>query len=597
MLGGGGIKSEIKPSVFPLCTTLNKKEKRYKLRTKSFNSFTALICLCFFLLCYAICSLPVLNQHKNFLDANTSNYTQISSASQLASMSLSGNYILTKDIEISDTTWTPIGLEETAPFTGNLDGNGHTITFTATHNYTVTADSVYFGMFNYISNATISNLTVNWVSLTYTANAPKNHVNIHMGGIVAYATSSTIKNCTSKGAITVIPMCVDPGDGDVASSTCGGLVGNLEESSSIENCVNEATISEEGNGTGNFGGNGGIVGDIDSTSVVNMCVNKGEVKGGIAGHSYGVIKNCYNEGYVREGICTEGASGIITNCINYGKCRYDGITRRSQDRTYGNTIIIKNCINFGDAESSSSAGIIYDVEDGVTILNCYNFSYTTYGIALSNGATSSTTNSYYVKATSENVYEMTNGKLNIYDETNTLITPSDELYNFMLHGVNQKLAKDGLSTLDNSVLTSEDFTNENLWSTDSMWDFGEIWGINSELNNGFPVLQWLYIDYFSNFDLTIKCNNYKSQKFIVSITKLSQKGDEFMGQYFSIEEITTVLSSGTYEIAFIFGTYGNLTITENEDIEIENRKVILNLSSAFTLYYEIETPMFNSLVV
>ena len=52
--------------------------------------------------------------------------TKISTEAQLKAIDLNGNYVLTQDITLSDNEWTPIGTSD-RPFTGTLDGGGHTI--------------------------------------------------------------------------------------------------------------------------------------------------------------------------------------------------------------------------------------------------------------------------------------------------------------------------------------------------------------------------------------------------------------------------------------------------------------------------------------
>ena len=51
---------------------------------------------------------------------------EISSARQLRNLDLDEDYVLTKDINLWGMEWTPIG-NQTTPFTGTFDGNGHKI--------------------------------------------------------------------------------------------------------------------------------------------------------------------------------------------------------------------------------------------------------------------------------------------------------------------------------------------------------------------------------------------------------------------------------------------------------------------------------------
>ena len=54
--------------------------------------------------------------------------TEISTEAQLKAIAndLKGKYVLTQNITLSDNEWIPIGTKD-RPFTGTLDGQGHTI--------------------------------------------------------------------------------------------------------------------------------------------------------------------------------------------------------------------------------------------------------------------------------------------------------------------------------------------------------------------------------------------------------------------------------------------------------------------------------------
>ena len=69
--------------------------------------------------------------------------TEISSLSQITDMS--GNYKLTQDTSIAAASWTPIGTSS-APFTGTLDGNGKTVTWSGS-----AASQNYYGIFGFSS--------------------------------------------------------------------------------------------------------------------------------------------------------------------------------------------------------------------------------------------------------------------------------------------------------------------------------------------------------------------------------------------------------------------------------------------------------------
>ena len=196
---------------------------------------------------------------------------EISSASEFAAMKAGGNYILTKDIEIS----TPY-----SGFSGTFDGNYHTITLK------INAGS-YTGLFT---------------------------------ALIGTASGTTVKNLIVEGSVTS------------SGSYVGGIAGNVTTyngSVRIENCKNNATIS----GTSYVGGIIGRH-DMDGTVTIESCANTGSVTGsdnvgGIAGRAVSVnMTNCYNQGAISStatsasnggGLVGSGKTLNITNCYTTGK--------------------------------------------------------------------------------------------------------------------------------------------------------------------------------------------------------------------------------------------------------------------------------------
>ena len=81
--------------------------------------------------------------------------TKISTEAELRDIAknLNYNYVLTQDIELSDAEWTPIGTRDN-PFTGTLDGQGHTIKGLTVGNG-ANDDKAFFGFTN---GATVKNI-------------------------------------------------------------------------------------------------------------------------------------------------------------------------------------------------------------------------------------------------------------------------------------------------------------------------------------------------------------------------------------------------------------------------------------------------------
>lgn len=124
-------------------------------------------------------------------------------------------YILMNDLDLGDI-WdlAPIGTQET-PFKGTFDGNGHVIRDMNFWDNT----SDYQGLFGYIDGATIKNLGIENCTVT-----GKDYI----GGLVGYATSSTIKSCYVIGSVS-------------GSDYVGGLVGSAK--GAIYACFATGTVS------------------------------------------------------------------------------------------------------------------------------------------------------------------------------------------------------------------------------------------------------------------------------------------------------------------------------------------------------------------
>ena len=62
-------------------------------------------------------------------DLDREGWTAVSNKEELAAINknLSGKYYLTANIDLTDVSWTPIGMYSYKPFTGEFDGNGYVI--------------------------------------------------------------------------------------------------------------------------------------------------------------------------------------------------------------------------------------------------------------------------------------------------------------------------------------------------------------------------------------------------------------------------------------------------------------------------------------
>lgn len=237
---------------------------------------------------------------------------EISTADELAKIGnddnypLDGSYRLANDIENVTTT---IGQgNETFPaaFTGNFDGDGHSVTL---H---INAAKTYQGLFGQTNGATIKNVVV------------KGEIQSTFGwiaGITPKAVHTTIENCGS----------------EVNISTTGNNMTNLagiagySENTIISNCYNAGNIS------GKIKNTAGITGQVRANVIVENCYNSGKITttstsaprvGGVIGYDNtpsngnSNILNCYNCGEVTGTVQTGAFIGYIGKNIRVANGYY-----------------------------------------------------------------------------------------------------------------------------------------------------------------------------------------------------------------------------------------------------------------------------------
>ena len=130
-----------------------------------------------------------------------------------------GNY--TGGSVSSPTPWTPIGVVYSNRYTGTFDGNGYTIKGMYVK-VIASGTGAYAGLFGVAENATIRNLAVDG----------KVEGEAYTGGIVGFATDSTIENCANLADINT----------NGTSRYAGGIVG-IANNSSISGCYSVGSVT------------------------------------------------------------------------------------------------------------------------------------------------------------------------------------------------------------------------------------------------------------------------------------------------------------------------------------------------------------------
>ena len=148
-----------------------------------------------FVLCFGILSVALAAEDEAVTTV-PDDYIGIHTAEDLDNIrnNLSGKYILMNNIDLSShENWNPIGSRET-PFTGELDGNDY-----AVEKMTITAlqdEQLNAGLFGYIKNATVKNLTIDNGKIDVFADK-----GVNAGLVCAEAEDSVFLNCKTYGSV------------------------------------------------------------------------------------------------------------------------------------------------------------------------------------------------------------------------------------------------------------------------------------------------------------------------------------------------------------------------------------------------------------
>jgi len=353
----------------------------------------------------------------------------------------SAHYRLENDIELITRSWIPIGALSDNGFSGNFDGNNHKITRLTIGDATNSYENI--GLFSK-NSGTISNLTVEVSSI----------IGNKFTGVITGSNSGTITNCKVTGLISA-----DNSYNEEAS--LGGITGN--NFGVISNCTSNVIIK---NGNTKTGGIAGY-----SESEISKCEFSGTANdmdtiyfGGIVGYTKGNITNCSNNGtintYLRYlgGIAGYAESGLINFCSSVSN-----LTSTTTYDSYIGGLVghndgaeIENCYSIGD----------------ITCLNTSNYNTYVGGFIGYNSSENYVKNSYCSgKVLGKTPSAFANGTATLYTNCfyNKTIQDTTESWVF------------GLSESD-----MKDISNQNKNYT--FWDFNSVWGMNKDINNGYPYL-------------------------------------------------------------------------------------------------------------
>lgn len=220
------------------------------------------------------------------------------------------NYKLITDITVSPentTVFTPIGLNDIGGYTGEFNGNHHSVT-----NLTIgVTGNKPSGMFSVLGDGA----SVNGLSLVNPSVTGQDYV----GAVVGRST----------GALASITDCSVIGGSVVASgSYVGGLAGSVESNSTVSSCNSSASVS------GAKDSIGGLIGQ--STCTVTSCYATGDVSthkmtstGGIGGLIGHIVRGRVTYSFASGSVTVEDFTDIITTSKTYGIGGFVGIAEKN----------------------------------------------------------------------------------------------------------------------------------------------------------------------------------------------------------------------------------------------------------------------------
>ena len=251
---------------------------------------------------------------------------------------------LTEDIDLGGKEWAPIG--ETAAdlimggqkyyvFSGNFDGNGHTI-----KNLTIGTEASPYsgdvcGLFG-ATSGTIEDVVLENVSIDYVGGKYSSAYSFRMAGALVGYSMGDIVDCTVIG----LDMKAGSEGGYVAFNSIGGLVGIQDGEATISHSRASGKIAE----TTKQGNVGGFVGTLVSGSSAKYCgaevsidvtgTGRGSAVGGFVGIGNGettdktLIEKCYATGNITGAEYAGGFVGDLSG-LNIDNCYATGDVSKS----------------------------------------------------------------------------------------------------------------------------------------------------------------------------------------------------------------------------------------------------------------------------
>ena len=260
--------------------------------------------------------------------------------------------VLMEDIYLySIDNWTPIGSGPDNYYSGEFDGNYHTI-----RGLKINSNQKNTGLFGYAKSANIMNIEIDHANVICT--------NTNVGIILGTGYETTISDCICDSSYVE------------GVNYTGGICGYLKDGK-LEYCANFAEVL----GTGITNDDICVAGVVGGASgcITSYCFNEGKISGysyvgGVTGNNYnGNLICCFNTGEINGSIYTGGVTGgkfygEIVSCFNTGAVKSHN-NNNGGIVGYGRDFKLSNCYNIGDVYSGYE--IIKSGSANVVSTGCY----------------------------------------------------------------------------------------------------------------------------------------------------------------------------------------------------------------------------------
>lgn len=309
-------------------------------------------------------------------DGPLTTWTVVTTASDLQNITAGSKYVLGADIDLINTSWTPLSINWNNAGT-SIDGLGHTVS-----NLTINTSNSYQGLFGWVENASIQNLGL--VDSTITGGE-------NTGSLIGFTDTVTLNNVFSNanvnGLTSIGGLIGQTANTNIYNSYYNGAVtSNYYDAGGLVGYINGTTLIENSYALGSVNGQrfiGGLVGGARATLTINnsyadsIVTGSEDRVGGLVGYDGKVIyiNNSYARGTITGPMDVGGLVGFLrwdgsTISNSYfsgsvtGTTSVGGLTGRSNGD-------ISNSYAIGSVTGDESVGGLIGLMDHGTLTNSY----------------------------------------------------------------------------------------------------------------------------------------------------------------------------------------------------------------------------------